>query len=225
MHNPDPTPPQPRLAVAGRSETFTAGRVFCVGRNYAEHVKEMGGTDEPPLFFMKPASALIPPGDTPYPADTERLDHEIEFVIAIGKAGKPQTNEEARALIFGYAAGIDMTRRDVQFAMRKEGLPWEACKAFDFSAPVSPINPAEAIGHPRSARIWIEVDGAMRQESDIAKMTWSPEALLIALGKTWELQPGDVVFTGTPEGVGPMTRGQTARGGVDGVGELTIRIV
>ena len=225
MKSPAPPPPQPQIPIAGSAETFSVGRVFCVGRNYSEHVKEMGGTDEPPIFFMKPASAVVPPGELPYPADTERLDHEIEFVIALGAGGQPATEDEARALIFGYAAGVDVTRRDMQFALRDGGLPWEACKAFDHSAPTSPIAPAETIGHPRDARIWIKVGDEMRQDASIADMTWSPEALLIALGKTWALQPGDVIFTGTPAGVGPLTRGVPATGGVDGVGELTITMV
>lgn len=224
MHTPSPTPPQPRLPIAGRAETFTAGRVFCVGRNYLEHVKEMGSQGDP-IFFMKPVSALMPPGEIPAPPDTERFDHEIELVIALGQGGRPTTEDEARALIFGYATGVDLTRRDVQRKLAGEGLPWEACKAFDASAPLSAIRPAEEIGHPREARIWIEVDGETRQDADISHMTLSPDALLVALARTWELLPGDLIFSGTPAGVGPMTPGQTARGGVDGVGELEIKIV
>ncbi len=228
MDTPSPTPPQPPLPIAGGDATFTAGRVFCVGRNYAEHVKEMGGPGEP-IFFMKPASSLVAVGDggaeIPYPAETERFDHEIELVVALGAGGRPASEADARALIYGYGVGIDLTRRDAQFRLKEEGSPWEAAKAFDASAPVSALRPAHAIGHPRRARIWLEVDGAIRQDADLADMTLSPEALLVALARTWALRPGDVVFTGTPAGVGPLAPGQLARGGVDGVGEIAIRIV
>jgi len=224
MHAPAPTPPQPQVPIAGRAESFTVGRVFCVGRNYSEHVKEMGGPGEA-IFFMKPASSVMPPGDIPYPPDTERFDHEIELVLAIGAGGRPGTEAEARAVIFGYAVGIDLTRRDAQFRLKDEGSPWEASKAFDASAPVSPIQPAEAIGHPRAGRIWLSVDGGVRQDADLADMTLGPEALLVALARTWALRPGDLVFTGTPAGVGPMTPGQAAHGGIDGVGELAIKVV
>lgn len=219
-----PTPPQPTLAIDGSREPFVVGRIFCVGRNYEAHVKEMGSPGDP-IFFMKPASCLMPEGDIPYPSDTARFDHEIELVLAIGAGGKPKTEAEARAAIFGYAVGIDLTRRDAQFKLKDEGSPWEACKAFDASAPVALIRPAESVGHPRKGRIWIEVDGAMKQDADIADMTLSPEALLVALGKTWALRPGDLVFTGTPAGVGPIARGQSVRGGVDGLGEIRIKVV
>jgi fumarylpyruvate hydrolase len=223
MHTPAPTPPQPRVPIAGGGE-FTVGRVFCVGRNYAAHVKEMNSVDEA-IFFMKPASAVIAPGDVPYPPETERFDHEIELVLALGAGGRPKTDAEARALIFGYAVGVDLTRRDAQFRLKDEGSPWEACKAFDSSAPVSPIQPAETIGHPRAGRIWIAVGEETRQDADIADMTLAPEALLIQLGRIWALMPGDLVFTGTPAGVGPMQTGDRARGGVDGIGEIEIRVV
>jgi fumarylpyruvate hydrolase len=228
MQTPSPTPPQPQLPIAGRSATFTAGRVFCVGRNYAAHVKEMGSPGEA-IFFMKPATSLVPldgvRGDIPYPADTERFDHEIELVLVLGAAGRPRSEDEARALIFGYAAGIDLTRRDTQFRLKDQGSPWEASKAFDHSAPVSAIRPADEIGHPLDGRIWLSVDGAIRQDASLADMTLSSEALIVALARTWALLPGDVVFTGTPAGVGPLLRGETARGGIDGVGEIEIRIV
>jgi fumarylpyruvate hydrolase len=223
MRTPSPTPPQPRLPIAGRGQSFVAGRVFCVGRNYAAHVKEMGSVAEA-IFFMKPVSALMTPGEVPYPPETERFDHEIELVIALGGAGRPRNAEAARALIFGYAVGIDLTRRDVQFQLKDEGNPWEACKAFDASAPLGAIQPADTIGHPREGRIWLSVDGELRQDADLADMLLGPEALIMALARTWELQPGDVIFTGTPAGVGPMVPGQIAKGGVDGVGEIEIRV-
>jgi fumarylpyruvate hydrolase len=227
MRSPSPTPPQPLLPIAGRAQAFTAGRVFCVGRNYAAHVKEMGSPGEP-IFFMKPASSLVAPGeaacDIPYPPETERFDYEVELVLALGAGGRPRSEAEARELIFGYATGIDLTRRDAQFRLKQEGSPWEACKAFDHSAPVSPIRPATEIGHPRSGRIWLAVEGEVRQDADLADMTLSPEALLVALARTWALFPGDVVFTGTPAGVGPLARGQSARGEIDGVGDIAIRV-
>jgi fumarylpyruvate hydrolase len=228
MHTPSPTPPQPQLPIAGRNTTFTGGRVFCVGRNYAAHVKEMGSTGDA-IFFMKPATALVPledfRADIPYPAETDRFDHEIELVIALGAAGRPNTEADARGLIFGYAAGIDLTRRDVQNKLKDEGSPWEASKAFEYSAPLSAIRPAEDIGHPRAGRIWLSVNGEIRQDANLKDMTLSPEALLVALARTWALLPGDVIFTGTPAGVGPLTRGQIAKGGVEGVGEVEIRVV
>jgi fumarylpyruvate hydrolase len=219
-----PTPPQPTVAIDGRRETFTVGRVFCVGRNYAAHVKEMNSVNEA-IFFMKPASCVEPPGNIPYPPDTTRFDHEIELVIALGQGGRPKTDAQARALIYGYAVGIDLTRRDAQFKLKDEGSPWEACKAFDHSAPIAPIRTADAVGHPREGRIWIEVAGQMKQDADIAEMTLSPEELLIQLARQWALRPGDIVFTGTPAGVGPIAKGQTVRGGIDGLGEIQITVI
>ncbi len=217
-----PTPPQPTVAIDGRRETFTVGRVFCVGRNYAAHVKEMNSVNEA-IFFMKPASCVEGPGTIPYPPDTERFDHEIELVIALGQAGRPKTDAEAHALIFGYAVGIDLTRRDAQFKLKDEGGPWEACKAFDHSAPIAAIRPADVVGHPRKARIWIEVEGAMKQDADIAEMTLSPEELLIQLGRQWALCPGDLVFTGTPAGVGPIRPGETVVASIAGTAPVEIR--
>lgn len=223
MPAPAPTPPQPQLPVEG-APPFTVGRIFCIGRNYEAHAKEMNSPGEA-IFFMKPASCLIAPGEIPYPPDTKRFDHEIELVIALGRGGKPQTDAEARALIYGYGVGIDLTRRDVQAKLKDEGSPWEGSKAFDFSAPVAPLRTAEAVGHPRQARIWLSVEGTMKQDADIADMTLGPEALLIALAKTWALQPGDLVFTGTPAGVGPIAKGQRVKGGIDGLGEIEIKVV
>ncbi len=219
------TPPPAPVALVEGGGSFTVGRVFCVGRNYAAHAAEMGGPATP-IFFTKPASAVIPTGATaPYPAHTQRMDHEIELVLALGAGGRPENDDDARALIAGYAAGVDLTRRDAQAAAKAAGEPWDAAKGFDASAPLGVIRSASAIGHPRAGRIWFEVDGAMKQDADIAQMTLSPEALLIALGAIWELRPGDLVFTGTPEGVGPMTGGQEGRGGIDGVGEVSVTIV
>lgn len=197
-------------------------RIFCVGRNYAAHAAEMNAAAEP-VFFMKPASALAAPEDCVYPPDTERLDHEIELVVALGADGAPGDEDAARALIAGYAVGVDLTRRDVQAALKAKGAPWEAAKAFDGSAPVGPVRPVSEIGHPRAGRIWFEVDGEPRQDGDLADMILSPEALLVMLARTWRLRAGDLVFTGTPAGVGPIPRGGVGRGGVAGVGEIEIR--
>ncbi len=220
--NDFPVPAPVVVPVRGRSGRFTVGRVFCVGRNYAEHATEMGAAATP-IFFMKPATAVVPAGDLPGPSDDARVDHEIELVLALNADGRPTTPEAARALIGGYAVGVDLTRRDLQSEFKKAGAPWEAAKAFDASAPLSEISPADDVGHPRAGAIWFDVDGARRQDGDLGDMILSPERLLIALGETWRLRPGDLVFTGTPAGVGPLPRGAQGRGGVEGVGEISVR--
>lgn len=214
----------PAVPVAGGGALFPAGRIFCVGRNYAEHAREMGMPAEP-IFFMKPVSSLVTGETAPYPPDTKRFDHEIELVLALGAGGRPRTPDEARALIAGYAVGLDLTRRDVQAQAKSNGEPWEAAKAFDAAAPISPIRLASETGPIATGRIWLEVDGEIRQDGKLEDMLLPPGELLVALARTWTLNPGDLVFTGTPHGVGPLQPGQTARGGVDGVGELTVRIV
>lgn len=217
-------PPPPSLAIAGSDARCPVARIFCVGRNYAAHAAEMSMPAEP-VFFMKPASALVPGGGpAPYPADTERLDHEVELALIVGAAGAPRTEDEARALVFGYAAALDLTRRDAQARAKAGGEPWDAAKGFDASAPVSQVRPAAEIGHPRAGRIWFEVDGEMRQDADLSEMILSPEAMLVALARQWRLAPGDLVLTGTPAGVGPMARGARGRGGIDGVGEIAVEI-
>lgn len=199
------------------------GRIFCVGRNYAAHAAEMGAAAEP-VFFMKPAQAVVVEPHAPYPVDTERLDHEVELAVMLGRAGAPRSEDEARDMIFGYAAAIDLTRRDAQAAAKAAGAPWETAKAFDGSAPVSPLRTAAAIGHPRAGAIWLTLDGAQRQSGDLAQMILSPEALLVRLARYWRLAPGDLILTGTPAGVGPIERGQVIEAGIDGVGALSIRI-
>ncbi len=219
------TPDRPSLAVAGSNARAAIGRIFCVGRNYADHAKEMGAPPEP-VFFMKPAEALITDGAAaPYPADTERLDHEVELALVLGAGGAPASPDEARALIFGYAVAIDLTRRDVQAAAKAAGAPWEAAKAFDGSCPMSDIAPAAQIGHPRTGAIWLDVDGVRKQSGDLGQMLIDPDALLVRLARHWRLLPGDVVLTGTPAGVGPVTRGARITAAVDGVGALETPIV
>lgn len=199
--------------MAGSALVFPVRRIFCVGRNYPEHAREMGASDlrAPPFFFTKPADAVVASGAVvPYPRRTADLHHEIELVVALG-AGRE---------IFGYAVGNDLTRRDVQAQAKKEGKPWDTAKGFDHSAPVSPIARAADIGHPEQGRIWLEVNGQRRQGGDIADMIWSVREILGELSTWFELQPGDLVFTGTPAGVGPLQPGDRVRGGVDGVGIL-----
>jgi len=207
--------PRPTVAVAGSALAFPVRRIFCVGRNYAEHSREMGATDlkAPPFFFTKPAEAVVASGGVvPFPGRTQDLHHEIELVVAVGE----------RREVFGYAAGIDLTRRDVQAQVKKEGKPWDTAKGFEHSAPLSAIAPAAGIGHPARGRIWLEVNGQTRQDGDIADMIWSVPEILAELATWFELQAGDLVFTGTPAGVGPLRAGDRVRGGVDGVGVLDV---
>jgi fumarylpyruvate hydrolase len=208
-----PAAPRPAVAVAGSALVFPVRRIFCVGRNYPEHAREMGASDvrAPPFFFMKPADAVMPSGSAvPYPTRTADLHHEVELVVALSGPGK----------IFGYAVGDDLTRRDVQLKMKKEGKPWDTAKGFDHSAPVSAIARAAEIGHPARGRIWLEVNGQLRQEGDIADMIWRVPEVLAELATWFGLEAGDLVFTGTPAGVGPLAPGDRVRGGVDGVGVL-----
>jgi fumarylpyruvate hydrolase len=208
-----PAASRPTVAVAGSALVFPVRRIFCVGRNYPEHAREMGASDvrAPPFFFTKPADAVVPSGSAvPYPSRTSDLHHEIELVVALG----------AEREIYGYAVGNDLTRRDVQAAMKKEGKPWDTAKGFDHSAPVSPIARAADIGHPERGRIWLEVNGRLRQEGDIGDMIWRVPEIVAELATWFELEAGDLIFSGTPAGVGPLKPGDRVRGGVDGVGLL-----
>jgi fumarylpyruvate hydrolase len=208
-----PAASRPTVAVAGSALVFPVRRIFCVGRNDPEHAREMGASDvrAPPFFFTKPADAVMPSGSAvPYPSRTSDLHHEIELVVALGAVRE----------IYGYAVGNDLTRRDVQAAMKKEGKPWDTAKGFDHSAPVSPIARAADIGHPGRGRIWLEVNGRLRQEGDIGDMIWRVPEIVAELATWFGLEAGDLVFTGTPAGVGPLKPGDRVRGGVDGVGLL-----
>ncbi|MFC5698800.1 fumarylacetoacetate hydrolase family protein [Pseudomonas sp. GCM10022186] len=227
-------PPQAptSLPVAGSDARFPVRRVYCVGRNYAAHAREMGFDPdrEPPFFFCKPADAVVPVADgqtleLPYPAETSNYHYEIELVAAIGKGGRDIPEERANEHVWGYAVGLDMTRRDLQMKMREMGRPWEIGKAFDASAPIAPLHPASTIGHPSSAGIWLQVDGADRQRSDIDKLIWSVPETIAYLSRFFELQPGDLIMTGTPEGVGPVVAGELMTGGVDGLGEIRVRVI
>jgi fumarylpyruvate hydrolase len=224
-------PPQPVVPIDGSSDLFPVHRIYCVGRNYADHAKEMGFSErEAPFFFAKPADAALPVpfgtvGELPYPGATNNLHHEIELVIAIGRAGRDIAAADAVKHIYGYAVGIDMTRRDLQFALRDKGRPWDVAKGFDFSAPVSPVKPIAETGEITAAQIWLNVNGKRRQASDVAKLIWSVNETIEHLSKYYELRPGDLIFTGTPEGVGAVVKGDELEGGVAGLGTLKVRIV
>lgn len=219
--------PHPCVPVAGEDLGFPVRRLWCVGRNYAEHAREMGFTDrEPPFFFAKPADAVVPGGGpVAYPPQTANLHHEIELVIAVGRGGRALSAAQAAGHVFGLAVGLDLTRRDLQAAFKAKGQPWEMAKAFDHSAPIGEIHRLGAGGLPERAGIWLQVNGVERQRSDIARMIWNVPEVLAHLSAFVELAPGDLVFTGTPEGVGPLQRGDRLRGGIDGLGELAVEIV
>ncbi len=220
-------PPVIVVPVAGGG-VFPVRRVFCVGRNYAAHAREMGGdpTREPPFFFTKPADALVTGGaDALYPAATANLHHEMELVVAVGKGGAEIPVANALDHVFGYAAGLDLTRRDLQDEAKAARRPWDMSKGFDASAPIGVIAPAAAIGHPASGRIALRVNGAMRQTGDLADQIWPVPDIVAALSRLVRLAPGDLIFTGTPEGVGTLERGDVAEGEIEGVGKVEVRIV
>jgi fumarylpyruvate hydrolase len=219
------------VPVAGSDALFPVRRVYCVGRNYAAHAREMGFNPDrdPPFFFCKPDNAVVPVPDgmtaeVPYPSQTSEYHHEIELVAAIGKAGRDIPLDRANEHVWGYAVGLDMTRRDLQLGLRDKGRPWELGKAFDLSAPIASLHPASRIGHPTKGAIWVKVDGKDRQRNDIGNLIWSVPEIVADLSKYFELQPGDLIYTGTPEGVAGVTRGQTMVGGIDGLGELKVRV-
>jgi fumarylpyruvate hydrolase len=221
-----PAPAQVTVPVAGGGD-FPVRRVFCVGRNYAEHQKEMGGTgEEPPFFFTKPPDALVTNGaDTPYPPATSDLHHEIELVAAISAEGTKVSVDDALTLVFGYAVGIDLTRRDIQAIAKKTGRPWDMAKGFDHSAPIGTIVPAAEIGHPATAAISLTVNGTSRQSADIADMIWPLAGVIAHLSALVTLKPGDLIFTGTPAGVAAVVRGDRLEGEVAGVGTVGTTIV
>lgn len=220
------------VPVAGSPDLFPVRRVYCVGRNYAAHAREMGFDPDrdPPFFFAKPADAVVPVADNttadiPYPSATDNYHHEIELVAAIGRGGSHITAQSAAGHVWGYAVGLDMTRRDLQLALRDKGRPWELGKAFDASAPIGPIVPAAQVPDIEHAAIWLEVNGETRQHSTVAHLIWSVAETLAHLSNYFALAPGDLIFTGTPEGVGKVSRGDRLLGGIDGLGELSVRIV
>ncbi|MFD0666141.1 fumarylacetoacetate hydrolase family protein [Ramlibacter sp. MAHUQ-53] len=225
-----PPPAVVSVPVVGRSERFPVARVYCVGRNYEEHAKEMGFTGrEPPFFFMKPADAVVvvdagQTGAIPYPRLTANFHHEIELVAAIGKGGRNIKAADALSHIYGYAVGLDMTRRDIQNEMKKQGRPWEIGKAFDHSSPIGPITPVAEAGDIHNAAIWLKVNGQVRQTSHVSKLIWNIAETLEHLSAGWDLQPGDLIYTGTPEGVAAVVAGDTMEGHVDGLVPLKVEV-
>jgi fumarylpyruvate hydrolase len=223
-----PPSPLPSVEIAGSDERLPVHRIYCVGRNYAKHAREMGMDPdrEPPFFFSKPADAVVANGTpVPYPPRTSNLHHEIELVVAIGTGGRDIPLDRALDHVYGYAVGLDMTRRDQQFAARDQGRPWDVAKGFDHSAPVSAIRPAAEMGHLEQGAIWLEVNGETRQRANLSEMIWSVPEIVAELSTYYELRPGDLIFTGTPEGVGPVKRGDSLVGGIDGLETLRITIV
>ena len=220
-------PEQATVPVAGGG-SFPVRRIFCVGRNYAAHAREMGSDPdrEPPFFFSKPADAVVPAGrDTPYPTQTANLHHEMELVVAIGRDAANVAPSDALDLVFGYAAGLDLTRRDLQDEAKAMRRPWDMSKGFDASAPIGEILPAAEIGHPSKGSITLKVNGQIRQQGDLADQIWPLPEIIAALSKLVRLAPGDLIFTGTPEGVGPLQRGDVLEGEIAGIGFVRTRIV
>jgi len=216
----------PSLPVAGSKDRFPVRRIYCIGRNYAAHAREMGADErEPPFFFLKPADAIVQNGSTiPYPSKTKDLHYEGELVAAIGKGGKNIPVEKANEHIFGYGVGIDLTRRDIQEEAKQMRRPWDMGKGFDRSAPCTEIVPAAKTGHPTKGAIWLKVNGTVKQKGDLAEMIWNiPESISYLSGLV-ELQPGDLIFTGTPSGVGAVVKGDSIEVHVDGVADLTVKI-
>ena len=223
-----PAPPAPSLPVAGAARRFPVRRVYCVGRNYAAHAIEMGHDPDrdDPFFFQKNPDGLVPGGGLfPYPAATSDVHHEIELVVALATGGTDIPVDEALSHVYGYAVGIDMTRRDLQAAAKKAGRPWEVAKAFEHAAPCSAVIPAAAIGHPDRGAIVLEVNGEERQRGDLAQLIWKVPEIVSYLSGLFALAGGDLIFTGTPSGVGPVVRGDRLLGRVTGVGEIEVKVV
>jgi fumarylpyruvate hydrolase len=219
--------PQVSIAIAGSGERFPVRRIFCIGRNYAAHAKEMGDDSnrEAPFYFTKAADAIVASGSTVrYPPRCKDLHHEIELVVAIGKTGHNIEAADACNYIYGYAVGIDLTRRDLQAAAKAKGRPWDAAKNFDQSAPVSEIHRISAVGHPTSGRIWLSVNDEIRQDGNIDEMIWSVAESIAEISSYGALAEGDLVYTGTPAGVGPLVAGDRVQGGIEGVGDIAIEI-
>ena len=220
-------PPVASVAVAGDSKRFPVRRIFCVGRNYAAHAREMGKDPdrEPPFFFTKPADAVVDTGTTiPYPPETKNVHYEIELVVAIGREGFEIPVAKALDHIWGYGVGIDLTRRDLQGQAKDMGRPWDWGKAFDRSAPCAPLHPVAKTGHLSQGRIWLAVNGETKQDGDLAELIWPVADIIAILSRSMEIRPGDLIMTGTPAGVGPVVAGDRITGGVDGLGEIAITL-
>ncbi|RDV05099.1 fumarylacetoacetate hydrolase family protein [Undibacter mobilis] len=221
-----PAPPQPVIAVAGSSKVYPVRRIWCVGRNYIEHIREMGQDERlPPFYFAKPADAIVADGSTvPYPSLTKDMHHEVELVVALKSGGRNIPVGQANDCVYGYAVGIDLTRRDLQIASRDLKRPWEIGKAFDHSAPCGAIKPAAEIGHPKDARIALSCNGQIRQDGNLNQMIWNVPEIIADLSKMVELAPGDIIMTGTPAGVAATVAGDKLECSVEGVGTCTVTI-
>ncbi len=218
----------PTVEVAGTDARFPVHRIYCIGRNYADHVREMGADPkrDPPVFFSKPADAVVANGEAvPYPPQTANLHHEIELVIALDRGGRDIPVATALDHVFGYAVGNDLTRRDLQHAAKNAGAPWDTAKGFDHSAPLSAICRVAEVGHLKNGSIWLEVNGERRQNANLSEMIWSVPEIVAALSTYYELRPGDLIFSGTPAGVGAVKRGDSIVGGIDGLETLRSTIV
>jgi fumarylpyruvate hydrolase len=221
-------PALPSVPVKGTHERFPVHRIYCVGRNYAAHAREMGKDPEreAPFFFTKPADAIVENGASiPYPSRTASLHHEVELVVALGKGGKDIPVSEALQCVYGYAVGNDFTRRDLQNEAKDKGRPWDTAKGFDRAAPITAITPASVSGHVAKGRIWLKVNGELRQQGDLAELIWSVPEVIAELSTLFELQAGDLIYTGTPAGVGAVKSGDRIEGGVEGLDTLVTTIV
>ncbi len=220
-------PVQAALPVAGSSAMFPVRRLYCVGRNYAEHTREMGHDPdkEAPFFFMKTPDSLRTDGKFPYPAGSKDVHWEIELVVALKSGGKNIKAADALSHVYGYAIALDMTRRDLQAEAKKTGRPWEIGKSFDDSAPCTAIQPASKIGHPAKGAIWLDLNGVRKQSGDLSQLIWDVASQIEYLSGLWELQAGDLIFTGTPAGVGAVHKGDHLKGHVDGVGDLDVVVI
>lgn len=228
MNTVIPSPAQPSLPVAGRAERFPVRRIFCIGRNYADHAKEMGATVDMsnPMFFTKPADAVVTDGaDVPYPSATSDLHHEVEMVVALGAGGSDLSEDDAARLVWGYGVGLDLTRRDLQAQAKAKGAPWDVAKGFDHSAPVSALVPASEVVPGKATRIALEVNGVVRQDATLGDMLLDVPAILSHLSRLFELKAGDLVFTGTPAGVSAIVRGDRFRATLEGVSTLEGRVI
>lgn len=218
----------PSLPITGSDARFPVHRIYCIGRNYADHAKEMGAqavSRANPVFFMKPADAIVADGgDVPYPPATRELHHEVEMVVALARGGRDIDPAGALDRVFGYGVGLDLTRRDLQAAMKARGLPWDVAKGFDASAPVSALRAAAEVGHPPHARLSLAVNGEVRQQAEIADMIFAVPEIIAELSKLFELKTGDLIFTGTPAGVGPLVRGDAFHAELQGIATLEGRI-
>jgi fumarylpyruvate hydrolase len=221
-----PQPPQPVIVIAGSDKFFPVRRIWCVGRNYVEHIREMGQDERaPPFYFAKPADAIVPDGATiPYPPLTKDMHHEVELVVALKSGGRNIKLEKALETIYGYGVGIDLTRRDLQIASRDQKRPWEIGKAFDASAPCGALRPASEIGHPKKGRITLKANGKVRQDGDLEQMIWNVPEVIANLSEQVELAAGDIIMTGTPAGVAATVPGDKLECEIEGVGKLTVTI-